>query len=339
MSERDLPEGTVDDGALSFVDGADAIETLLDPETDHQTDNEGNDEGTGEADWMEGPDDETDAEGDDTEGEGGQDEDGPQETYSQGKFASDSAKVTLDDGTVISVAELKRNNLFQRDYSRKTEELARVRETVEHRVARVSEQENALRQQFEILMAYASRRLPQAPTTEMMRADPLGYMEAKAVYDEHMVELQQLDQARQMQANQNAEQQKAEYQRNLQAELQKTREALPFLKDEKRWESFRSEAARALLNDYKFTQEELAGLNDHRTMMVIHDALAYRRLKANSAKTAEAIKGKPKLKMPPAKQSAPIGKLGNRDARARSDALRKSGTFEDGVAAIESLLT
>lgn len=337
MSERDLPEGTADDGALSFADGADAIENLLDPVTDLQTDNEGSEEAE-DVEGAEGPDDESEAIDDEADEEGEQDEDGPQDSYSRGKFAADDAKVVLDDGTTISVAELKRNNLFQRDYSRKTEELKRVREDVEAKAARTSEQENALSQQFDILSAYVSRRIPQPPPREMMSTDPLGYMEAKAAYDEHMQELQQLEHVRQAHLAQNAEQQKAEYQRNLQAEMQKTREALPFLKDEKRWEGFRNEAANALLNHYRFTREEMAGLNDHRMMMVLHDAMAFRKLKANSAKTAEAIQGKPKLKMPPTKQSVPAGRMGNRDVRAKADALRKSGSFEDGVAAIESLL-
>src|SRR5688500_16103369 len=43
-----------------------------------------------------------------------------------GRFAPDTAKVTLEDGTVITVAELKRNNLFQRDYTRKRQEEAEV---------------------------------------------------------------------------------------------------------------------------------------------------------------------------------------------------------------------
>lgn len=337
MSERDLPEGTADDGALSFADGADAIESLLDPVTDLHEENEGSEEAE-DVEGAEGPDDESEAVDDEAETEGEQEEDGPQDAYSRGKFAADDAKVTLDDGTVISVSELKRNNLFQRDYSRKTEELKRDREVVEAKAARTSEQEDAVRQQFEILSAYVSRRLPQPPPREMMSADPLGYMEAKAAYDEHMEELQQLEHARQVYQSQNAEQQKTDYQRNLRAEMQKTREALPFLKDEKRWEGFKADATDALLNHYRFTQEEMAGLNDHRMMMVLHDAMAFRKLKANSAKTAEAIQGKPKLKMPPSKQSGPVLKSVNRDARAKADALRKSGSFEDGVAAIEALI-
>jgi hypothetical protein len=44
-----------------------------------------------------------------------------------GEFVPDTGKVTLADGTILTVAELKRNNLFQQDYSRKTMDLDRAR--------------------------------------------------------------------------------------------------------------------------------------------------------------------------------------------------------------------
>ena len=48
-----------------------------------------------------------------------------------GRFAPDSAKVTLDDGSVTTIAELKRGSLFQRDYTQKTQALAEERKSFE----------------------------------------------------------------------------------------------------------------------------------------------------------------------------------------------------------------
>jgi len=124
MSENNPPAdaGTVDDAPLSINEGVENLTSLLaDPETDLPTDQE--DEAIAEADDGEDPD--VDVSEDVDPDEAAEDSDGPQDAdIKGGGFAPDTAKVTLEDGTVISVADLKRNNLFQRDYTRKTQELA-----------------------------------------------------------------------------------------------------------------------------------------------------------------------------------------------------------------------
>jgi len=56
-----------------------------------------------------------------------------------GRFAPDTAKVTLDDGTVTTIAELKRGTLFQRDYTQKTQALSEDRKTFEAERQQVSQ--------------------------------------------------------------------------------------------------------------------------------------------------------------------------------------------------------
>jgi len=130
MPEATSPSGTAEDTALSFDAGVDALSNLdLDPETpdlpeDQDQDAAGSEDTVDEA----ALDAEATAEDDET--------DAPEEVAAGGKFVSKDAKVRLDDGTVISVGELARNNLFQRDYTRKTEEHAAVVERLRPRVKR-----------------------------------------------------------------------------------------------------------------------------------------------------------------------------------------------------------
>ena len=339
MSERDLPEGTADDGALSFNDGVSAIENLVDPSlVDLDEDNEGN-----EADDTEDqgedidPDDDVSEEIDEeADTEADEDEDGPPETYAKGKFAADDAKVTLDDGTTITVAELKRNNLFQRDYSRKTEEVKAERNQVEAEKSRVAEQDAAIQQQVELINAYAQAFMPQPPDRSMMQTDPLGYMEAKAAYDDHMQIIGQMIHVRQQERQKVQETQQAEFKRRLKTEMDKTIEALPHLKDPKRWDGFRTEIGKMLLDEYKFTTEELNGLTDHRMVHVIHDAAAWRKLQKQKSKTVEDVKGKPKMKMVQ-KQRVNPKTVKSRDALNRVQALKKTGDFNAGVASLMDL--
>ncbi len=107
------------------------------------------------------------------------DPDGSQEPEIKGgRFAPDSAKVTLEDGSVITVADLKRNNLFQRDYTKKTTELAAEREQITTRKSEVDQQAQSLTQLAERLTEFSQKYLPQPPEqfTGTPDTDPLGYM-------------------------------------------------------------------------------------------------------------------------------------------------------------------
>ena len=53
----------------------------------------------------------------------------------QGRFVGLDAKVRLDDGRVVTVAELRSGSMMQADYTRKTQELAEQRRSVEARLA------------------------------------------------------------------------------------------------------------------------------------------------------------------------------------------------------------
>lgn len=331
MSERDLPQGTADDGALSFDEGVDAISNLLDPGTDLDEDNEGTQEAEGEA----SPDDEEleaiDDDGSEEESE--QEDDGPDETYSGGKFAADDAKVTLEDGSTITIAELKRNNLFQRDYSRKTEELAHVRKDYETKEASITEAATALTQQWEFIQAYAQNFMPQPPTQEMLRSDPIGYMEQKAAFDEHMARIDQISHARQQYDQQSQKKATEEAARKRETERNLMFAALPHLRDPKRWESFENDAKNMLQQVYKIAPEHVAGIDDHRMIHIVHDALAYRKLLEKKPAAAAAVRETPKMKMVQKQRVSPQG-VKNRDYQAKSAALKKTGDFDAGVAVL-----
>lgn len=334
MSDRDLPTGTADDGALSFDEGVDAISNLLDPETDLDEEHEGTEEAEGEA----SPDDEPDAIDDEAEGEDEQIDDGPEDTYSGGKFAADDAKVTLDDGSTITIAELKRNNLFQRDYSRKTEELAHVRKDYEAKEASITEAATALNQQWELIQAYTQIFMPQPPPPEMMQSghpkyDPLAYMEQRAAYEEHVARLQQIGQLRQQHDQQSQKKATEEAARRLETERNLMFAALPHLRDPKRWERFQSDAKDMLEKVYKIDPKHAAGIDDHRMMHIVHDALAYRKLLEKKPAAAAAVRETPKMKMVQKQRVSPQA-VKNRDYQAKSAALKKTGDFDAGVAVL-----
>ena len=124
MTDTTAPSGSVASGPMSFDEGASAIENLISdvPEEDSI-------EGA-QANESANPNPETDEE-DITLSLDDEDVDGSEDQASAPKAAADDMLVTLDDGTTISVADLKTNSMFQRTFTRKTEELKQERVALE----------------------------------------------------------------------------------------------------------------------------------------------------------------------------------------------------------------
>lgn len=336
MSDSNLPgEGTANDGALSFNDGVDAITNLFqDPETDPEEKVEAKTETEDEADQSdEGAEGEVDADAEnvDPEADEADDESSP---YEKGRFASRDAKVTLDDGTVTTVAELVRNNLYQRDYTRKTTEHSARVKAFEEQQAQTGQLAQSLAQQRDFLLQAAQMFLPAAPDKAMMDSDPFGYMQAKAEYDERVQLLNQLAYQQNAERSRQAEQGGIEQQQRRQAEAQRLFEAVPEFRDRKVYDQFWTEA-NEVMAEYGFSPEELDETDDHRFYVAMRDLVKYRKALKQAPKVKQDIQAKPKL-IAGGKRMDPKAKI-TRDAQARGEFLRKTGSMDAGIASLMDL--
>jgi len=328
MTDTTSPSGTVESGPLSFNDGVSAIENLLsgDPETDLAN----TDEAEASADEPEVDSDEPDLVIDDEADEASA------EAKTAPPAVSDDTLVELSDGQKISIGELKRNNLFQRDYSRKTEEAKRAEERREAEYReRVERVEKEIRDRAELVFRLSDRIIPQKPTLEMLRDDPIGYMEAQAQYEAQVAEFNQLYAAEAQQTEAQREAAKQQELERIEAERVKMLEAMPKFKDKAKFDAFRSDVGEIGVSHYKLTPEELGSIADHRFMLVLHDAIQYRKAVAKSKQTQQEVVAKPRLeqrqRMQP--QAAQV-----RDRQGRFEALRQSGSIDAAARAIESIL-
>lgn len=309
--------GPVDNTSLSFDKGIEAIESLLsdDPETDLA----GSDEAPGSEVKPEVENDEDEPElslDDDEAGEAA-------EIEAKASELSDDMEIMLDGGEKISLAQLKRNNLFQRDYTRKTEELAQQRRALEQEHSeRVSQANEEIRKQREFILEFAGEFIPKEPTLEMLREDPIGYMEAKAVFEERMQKLSALAEQRQNESQQLTAKQQKDMEEFSATEWAKFLDVIPKLKDEKKLEAFRNDVKEIAVKDYGLDPEELTAVRDHRYMRVLHDAIAYRKLLLKSKAVPEKVAAKPKLQSNKQRMSIPDVKA--RDAEGRFQALKKN---------------
>jgi len=251
-----------------------------------------------------------------------------------GRFVSPNSKVKLPDGTATTIAELTAGHLRQSDYTRKTQELAEHREAVAAERTRAEQVAQQLQAQFQQVNNWLSLTKPQRPTVPYDQ-DPIAH-------GNYTVAMEQWQEAQQYWATQQrkvTETQKAETQASFDKHLRSESEALfkavPALRDPGKRDAFVTEAAR-LMADYGVKREEIAGLTDHRMILILRDAVKYRRLQAKAPAVKDDLAKRPPI-IRGSQRSAPNT---SRDKlnRQRTERLTQTGSFQDGVSALADLL-
>lgn len=333
MTDTTSPSGTVDASPLNFHDGVSAIENLLstDPETDHGQEDEA--KGAAQIKPTEGAepeDDEIDIALDDEQ------EEVDDAAQAAPAAVTDETLVELQDGQKISIAELKRNNLFQRDYSRKTEELAREKDRLLAEFKeREAKAEAEIKARADLVFRLSNQIIPQKPTLELLQTDPIAYMEAKELYDQRIAELQALDAQTRQEQQQAEERQKQEFAAFVAQQKELLHQKLPKLKDATKRAAFKQEAVQIGAEHYGIKAEEIESLADARMIMVLHDAIQYRKAVAKSQQVKQDVTARPRLEQ---KQRMNPQTVQKRDQQGRYEAARRTGSINDAAKLIETLI-
>jgi hypothetical protein len=332
----DLPDtGT----AVDTTPDEDPIEALSELLDDPETPDPDGQERTNEADADDPYGEAAAADAENVDGD--QPDDGPDAEIKGGRFAPDSAKVTLDDGRVTTIAELKRNNLFQRDYTKKTEAVKAEREAVETLKSEYSQLAQSLNQQREYVAWFAENYLPKQP--EPFNGDPntnpvgyLNYLKQEKAFEQAQAVLNYFQQAKQQEAQHAEHETVRERQERAKAEFGKFIERAPDLRDQTKLNAFYQSAINGGAEHYGFSEQEIRGIEDHRMVLALRDALAYRRLKSKAPEVPQQLQKRPAM-VKGGKRAGP-GAQDARSRQVRTERLRQSGSDADFIAAIEDLL-
>lgn len=340
MVGSDLPEGTANDtSALDFNQGVEALADILgDPDTDLNENEAEKTKATPEAEAEgEEPEGEADDEALDIEVDPDPSEESGPGEIKGGQFAPDTAKVTLEDGTVISIADLKRNNLFQRDYSQKTEALKHERTALDTErnsfqaeKQSVQAQAQQVSEQRDFLVSIIGEFLPPQPTKELLDSDLVGYMQAKDAWDR----INQLHALKSQDDQRKAYEDGNQRQTLIQQEAGRLYEKLPDLKDPAKMATFKAEVF-DVGADYGFGPDELNGVADHRVFLALKDLVRLKKALKKAPQVKQQVQQKPKL-ISGGKRMDPQARV-SREAQGRSEQLRKSGSMEAGVASLMDL--
>jgi hypothetical protein len=179
----------------------------------------------------------------------------------------------------------------QADYSRKTEELSierkqqedqirRERESLQTQIANISSLEASLRTQLDTEMQSID-------FDKMYEEDPSG-----AARLQYQMQKRQRDlEATRQQLHQS---QQEEYQKYIQEQEKQMYLKMPEMKDPEKAAIARTDMKR-YLTDTGFSSTEVANLTDHRMLLILKDAMAYRKLQATKPGIAKKVSNAPRV--------------------------------------------
>lgn len=238
-----------------------------------------------EDDEEEDDEDGEDADSDeDEDGEDDEDDEQPEEAHIV-KVDGEEKQVTLE--------ELKRGYSGQ-SFIQKGMETNKQTQSKLLQAAEAMQQE---RQEFLQVVQQASQTglvpAPKAPSKDLMRDDPIGYMEARAQYEDDVQSYQQQQQQISYYQQRATQQSSAMHQKGLQEQFAKLVEVAPEFGDAKKAPELKANLMKSAETEYGFSPELLSKITDANQVLVLRDALAYRALEKGK-KAARQDRAQPK---------------------------------------------
>lgn len=227
------------------------------------------------------------------------------------------------------------------DYTKKTQEVAEQRKALEEYAQTIQVQEQQLRQQAELQQALLGelaqitaidQQLAEFQAIDWNQLSENDFVEAqKLFFTQNKLQNQRVALVQQLESKQ--QQITQAQQQALSQRIAKGKEILA--KEIPNWSPDTSKAIISAGKEfYGFSDEEMASVLDPRHVKVLHDAMQWRKLQANSTVKNKVSTAKPVIK-PGAKD---VKKQVSSDIQKARDALRKTGKSDFAQQLIERML-
>jgi hypothetical protein len=289
-----------------------------------------------EPDPEEDSDDEEQEEPDDSEED---DEPEPKQRDKRKQVATDEADSDDADDSLDEIEyegkkhrvpkELKDAFMRNADYTQKTQQVAEARKTVESSWREAQQTAQQLAQAQQALTQFAQSVVGSPPDLSLAQQDPQSYLVQKGLYEQRMAQMSQLfEQGHQITQQQQMLQQRA-HAEFLREQGEKMLQAMPELRSEKSRAEFRS-AAVELGSKYGFSADEVAGIADHRMLLVLRDLAQAQKAAARSTQATASVKSKLANVAPKSAKPGVSGDPANlRDGEAKREFMKSGRTMRD----------
>jgi hypothetical protein len=168
---------------------------------------------------------------------------------------------------------------------------------------------------------------PVAPSRELLSSDPIGYMEARAEYEENVGRFQQTVAQMQHLQMQQTELNSRAHQARLQEQMQQLVQVIPEFADKKTGTQLRDQIIKTAKDVYGLEDEALMQVSDARHVRILHDAMRYRQMiGARDGVKQKVQKARPAIK-PGAKVSERAGKV--KQVERTTSQMKRTGSVDD----------
>ena len=240
------------------------------------------------------------------------------ETYMV-KVDGQEQEVTLD--------ELKRGYSGQKYIQKGMTEVAETRKNFDKLQNEVSQERQLLQQMLEQVKNGAIPVIPEYPPEAMKDTDLLGYNMRTEEYRRAVEQRQQWEQNAKWVAQRDQQERDRLHAENLNQQAMRLAEWMPEFKDETKRQVFVKEMTENAKEHYKLTDEQISTVQTAEEVMILSDAIKWRKLQAKKPEAKKKAEGARPVVKPAAKRSANVAKGKSRE-RAR-DAMKRSGSIDD----------
>ena len=332
MSNNGKPTALQTDGQLTTA----AFESFLAPEEDTQEEaviEEVEESVEPEVEDFEEQDeelvDEEELEYDDEE------DDGEEETEVEELEEQPVYKVTVDgDEIEVTQDELLNGYSRQQDYTRKTQELANQRKTIEQQAQELQQRDAIYAQLLPKMEAQLKGELVNEPDWDSLyNDDPIAYVREKQVWDEKKEKLTAVSAEQQRLQQEAYAQQQQQIAQVVQDGQQRILEIIPEWKNAEIASKEKSAIRDYGINVLGYSAQEMDAIYDYRALLGLRNAWL-------NSKTVEATKKKPTQKAPArvARPGSTSRKKSIAPAKRAKQVLAKTGKVQDAAKVFEQFL-
>ncbi|NTB86853.1 hypothetical protein [Agrobacterium tumefaciens] len=247
---------------------------------------------------------------------------------------NDEYELTLDDGSKVKYAEMKKGYLRQADYTRKTQELALEREKlgtmeqakVDIRKQSLGEIENIKRQ-----LAVKYKYDFNINWQQLAQDDPYEYAQKKEEYASFEQNVQQLHQLETAMKTENDRVEQETFTANQHRARTELVEKYPEFANKETATPI-LQGMTKFLKDQGFTKQEIEGIADSRILSVLYTAYKAQTTAKAVPQAKAAIATKPKITKPSAKPH------GNSKVEQTRNKFEQTGSIDDAAALIMQTL-
>lgn len=270
--------------------------------------------------------------------EAAEEEDEPQEDQVEEEESEQPQLYTIKvDGeeTEVTLEELQNGYSRQRDYTRKTQELAQQRKAIEAKQQEVSQKDAIYSQLLPKMEATLKGELENEPDwSALYEADPIAYVREKDIWNEKKQKLQAVQAESQRLQQESAMEQQKKLQQFVEYGNQQLLEQIPEWQDNEVASKEKMAIRDYGVNVLGYTPQEMDSVYDYRVLLGLRNAWLQH-------KTVQATKVKPTEKKAAARTARPgtsnVPKSTTPVKKARQK-LAKTGKVQDAAKLFEQLL-